>query len=180
MRISLEGNSEGLRVRMRFEQYRRRLLATRIVLAVLAVQGAIVGLWATLAPHSWYTSFPGFGVQWVAADGPFNHHLTGDVGAFFLALTAVTIAALVVNGTTAARMAGVGWLTFAIPHFLYHALHKPAELDAGSFTASLIAAFLLVVGGLACVFVPPRGDLPLSDPQPITLRFPRRRPRASR
>ncbi|WP_051020430.1 hypothetical protein [Nocardia araoensis] len=179
MRISVEGNSEGLRVRMRFEQY-RRLLATRIVLAVLAVQGAIVGLWATVAPHSWYTGFPGFGTQWVAADGPYNHHLTADVGAFFLALTAVTIAALVMNRTSAARLAGVGWLTFGVPHFLYHVLHKPAELGAVSFTASLIAAFLLVLGGAICLFLPPRGELPLSEPQPVTLRFPRRRPRASR
>ncbi|WP_280260252.1 hypothetical protein [Nocardia abscessus] len=179
MRISVQGNSEGLRVRMRFAQY-RRLLLTRIVLAVLAVQGAVIGLWATLAPHSWYTSFPGFGARWVATDGPYNHHLAADVGAFFLALTAVTIAALVVDGTTAARIAGVGWLTFGVPHFLYHVLHKPAELGAASFTASLIAAFLLVVGGAVCVFVPPRGNLPLSDPQPITVRFPRRGPRASR
>ncbi|MGY1872172.1 hypothetical protein [Nocardia gipuzkoensis] len=58
MRISVQGNSEGLRVRMRFAQY-RRLLLTRIVLAVLAVQGAVIGLWATLAPHSWYTAFRG-------------------------------------------------------------------------------------------------------------------------
>ncbi|MET9286840.1 hypothetical protein [Nocardia beijingensis] len=175
MRISVEGNSDGLRVRMRFEQY-RRLLLTRIVLAVLAVQGAIVGLWATLAPHSWYTSFPGFGARWVASDGPYNHHLAADVGAFFLALTAVTIAALVVNRTTAARIAGVGWLTFGVPHFLYHVLHQPAELGAAGFTASLIAALLLVVGGAVCLFLPPRGELPLSEPRAVTLRFPRRRP----
>ncbi|MGW4328245.1 hypothetical protein ACWEKR_20355 [Nocardia sp. NPDC004573] len=178
MRISVEGNSEGLRVRMRFQQH-RRLLLTRIVLAVLAVQGAIIGLWATLAPQSWYTSFPGFGVRWVAADGPYNHHLAADVGSFFLALTAVTVAALVVDRTTAARLAGVGWLTFGVPHFLYHVLHRPAGLGAASLTASLIAAFLLVAGGAVCVFLPPRGDLPLSDPQPVTLRFPRRRARAS-
>jgi hypothetical protein len=179
MRISVQGNSEGLRVRMRFEQH-RRLLLTRIVLAVLAVQGAVVGLWATLAPHSWYTSFPGFGIRWVAADGPYNHHLAADVGSFFLALTAVTIAALVLDRATAARMAGIGWLTFGVPHFLYHVLHKPAEMGAVSFAASLIAAFLLVVGGAVCVFAPPRGDLPLSDPQPVTVRFPRRRTRPSR
>jgi uncharacterized protein involved in response to NO len=103
-----------------------------------------------------------------------------DVGSFFLALTAVTIAALVLDRATAARMAGIGWLTFGVPHFLYHVLHKPAEMGAVSFAASLIAAFLLVVGGAVCVFAPPRGDLPLSDPQPVTVRFPRRRTRPSR
>lgn len=175
MRISVEGTQEGLRVRMRFEQYRRRLLITRIVLAVLAVQGAVVGLWATIAPHSWYTSFPGFGMHWIAADGPYNHHLAGDVGAFFLALTAVTIAALVLNSTAAARMAGIGWLVFSVPHFVYHAFHRPMEMGGVSFAVSLIAAALLIALGLAGVLLPPRGDIPLSDPAPVNVKFRRRR-----
>ncbi|MFD0363925.1 hypothetical protein ACFQZZ_20940 [Nocardia sp. GCM10030253] len=177
MRISVEGKSGGVRVRMRFEQFRRRLLIVRIMLAILAVQGAIVGLWAVFAPHSWYTSFPGFGMHWISADGPYNHHLAGDVGAFFLALTAVTIAALVINGTAVARVAGLGWLTFALPHFVYHAFHKPAEMGAASFTISLLAAAALIILGLGCLIVPPRGDIPMSDPAPMDIRFPRRRPR---
>lgn len=175
MRISVQGTQEGLRVRMRFEQYRRRLLITRIVLAVLAVQGAVVGLWATIAPHSWYTSFPGFGMHWIAADGPYNHHLAGDVGAFFLALTAVTIAALVLNSTAAARIAGIGWLVFSVPHFIYHAFHQPMDMSGVSFAFSLIAAALLIALGLACIVLPPRGDIPMSDPAPFTVKFPRRR-----
>ncbi|MFQ6327352.1 MULTISPECIES: hypothetical protein [unclassified Nocardia] len=177
MRISVEGKSGGVRVRMRFEQFRRRLLIVRIMLAILAVQGAIVGLWAVFAPHSWYTSFPGFGMHWISVDGPYNHHLAGDVGAFFLALTAITIAALVINGTAVARVAGIGWLTFGLPHFIYHAFHKPAEMGAGSFTLSLLAAAVLVILGLGCVVIPPRGDIPMSDPAPMDIRFPRRRPR---
>ncbi|MEU7765519.1 hypothetical protein AB0B25_10415 [Nocardia sp. NPDC049190] len=176
MRISVPATGVGLRARRRFEHFRGRLVIARIILAILAVQGAIVGLWATVAPHSWYSSFPGFGTRWVAVDGPYNHHLAGDVGAFFLALTAVTIAALVVDGATAARIAGIGWLTFGIPHFVYHATHRPAALGATSFTVSLIGAFLLVVAGLVCVFAPPRGDIPRSNDS----RFPGRRPRASR
>ncbi|WP_405161697.1 hypothetical protein OG203_36065 [Nocardia sp. NBC_01499] len=175
MRISVEGTQEGLRVRMRFEQYRRRLLITRIILAVLAVQGAVIGLWATIAPHSWYTSFPGFGMHWIAADGPYNHHLVADVGAFFLALTAVTIAALVLNTTAAARIAGIGWLVFSLPHFVYHAFHMPADMSGVSVVLSLIAAALLIALGIACLVLPPRGDIPMSDPAPFHLRFPRRR-----
>ncbi|MEV6430303.1 hypothetical protein [Nocardia sp. NPDC051463] len=177
MRISVEGKSGGVRVRMRFEQFRRRLLIVRTLLAILAVQGAIVGLWAVFAPHSWYTSFPGFGMHWISADGPYNHHLAGDVGAFFLALTAVTIAALVINGTAVARVAGIGWLTFGLPHVVYHAFHKPAEMGAGTFTLSVLAAAALVILGLGCVVIPPRGDIPMSDPAPMDIRFPRRRPR---
>ncbi|PXX59881.1 hypothetical protein DFR70_111268 [Nocardia tenerifensis] len=175
MRISVEGTQEGLRVRMRFEQYRRRLMSTRIVLALLAVQGSFTGLWATIAPHSWYTSFPGFGMHWTAADGPYNHHLAADVGAFFLALTAVTIAALVHNSTGAARMAGIGWVVFAVPHFVYHVFHRPAALSGVSFTLSLVGAALVLVLGAACLLLPPRGDIPLSDPAPVHVKFPRRR-----
>ncbi|MBF6547807.1 hypothetical protein [Nocardia brasiliensis] len=175
MRISVEGTQEGLRVRMRFEQYRRRLLATRIILVVLAVQGAISGLWATVAPHSWYTSFPGFGMRWVAADGPYNHHLAADVGAFFLALTAVSIAALVVDGTTVARIAGLGWLFFSVPHVVYHLFHQPDGMSTASFTLSVLASALLVALAAACVLLPPRGDIPMSDPSPINVRFPRRK-----
>jgi hypothetical protein len=174
MRISVEGKSGGLRVRMRFEQFRRRLLIVRIMLVVLAVQGAIVGLWAVFAPHSWYTSFPGFGMRWISMDGPYNHHLAGDVGAFFLALTAVTIAALVINGTAVARVAGLGWLTFGLPHFVYHAFHKPAEMGAANFVVSLVGAAALVILGLGCLLLPPRGDIPMSDPAPMHIRLPRR------
>ncbi|MFE7798888.1 hypothetical protein [Nocardia sp. NPDC057440] len=177
MRISVEGKSGGVRVRMRFEQFRRRLLIVRIMLALLAVQGAIVGLWAVFAPHSWYTSFPGFGMHWISVDGPYNHHLAADVGAFFLALTAVTVAALVIDGTAVARVAGIGWLTFGLPHFVYHAIHKPAEMGAGSFTFSLLGAAALVILGLGCVVIPPRGDIPMSDPAPMDIRLPRRRTR---
>ncbi|MFI9505013.1 hypothetical protein [Nocardia sp. NPDC052566] len=175
MRISVKGDSEGVRVRMRLEQ-QRRWLATRILLAILAIQGTVTGLWATVAPRSFYDDFPGFGMHWVSVDGPYNHHLAADVGAFFLALAAVTIAALYLDTGNAARVTGLGWFVFALPHFIYHATHRPAEMTTGSFTISLISTMLLVLLGLACVIVPPRGAH-LPDPNPIHLRFPRRRTR---
>lgn len=174
MRITVDGKSGGLRVRMRFEQQRNRWLAVRIILGVLAFQGAIVGLWAVFAPHSWYTSFPGFGMRWISADGPFNHHLASDVGSFFLALTAVTLAALFLGGSALAQVAGLGWLVFSVPHLIYHAFHKPADMGAGSFTLSIVGAALILALGLALLLVTPRGPQ-LRDPDPITFRFPRRR-----
>ncbi|WP_433726362.1 hypothetical protein ACQP0C_32925 [Nocardia sp. CA-129566] len=174
MRITVDGKSGGLRVRMRFEQQRNRWLAVRIILGVLAFQGAIVGLWAVFAPHSWYTSFPGFGMQWISADGPYNHHLASDVGSFFLALTAVTLAALFLGGSALAQVAGLGWLVFGVPHLIYHVSHKPAEMGAGSFTLSIAGAVLIAVLGLALILITPRGPQ-LRDPDPITFRLPRRR-----
>jgi hypothetical protein len=116
-------------------------------------------------------------MHWISQDGPYNHHLAGDVGAFFLALTAITIAALVIDGTAVARVAGIGWLTFGRPHFVYHAFHKPAEMGATSFTLSLLGAAALIVLGLGCLVIPPRGDIPMSDPAPMDFRLPRRRTR---
>ncbi|MGY4100012.1 hypothetical protein ACW2Q0_10750 [Nocardia sp. R16R-3T] len=173
MRITVAGKSGGLHLRRRFEQQRNRWLAVRIMLGVLAFQGAIVGLWAVFAPHSWYSSFPGFGMQWICADGPYNHHLVSDVGSFFLALTAVTLAALFLGGSALAHVAGLGWLVFGIPHLIYHAFHKPADMGGASFILSLIGASLIVALGLAVLLVTARGPR-LRDPDPITFRLPRR------
>jgi hypothetical protein len=53
----------------------------RIVLGVLLLIALVTGLWALLAPRSFYDSFPGgSGMHWVSADGPYNRHLVGDVG----------------------------------------------------------------------------------------------------
>ncbi|MGW0247767.1 hypothetical protein ACWDYH_14155 [Nocardia goodfellowii] len=174
MRIRVEGKSGGVRVRMQFEQHRRRWLAVRVMLGILTATGLVTGLWAVLAPRSWYTSFPGLGLRWVAVDGPFNHHLAGDVGGFFLSLGAISAFALWRGGPALAQAAGLGWLVFSVPHLIYHATHKPAELGSVSYTMSLLAVLALLGLGLACMLVPPRGPH-VPDPQPIEFRFPGRR-----
>ncbi|WP_054813551.1 hypothetical protein [Nocardia arizonensis] len=176
MRISLEGNTGGVRVRMRYEQHRWRWLAVRIMLGILAVQGIVVGLWALFAPHSWYSDFPGFGMRWVGLDGPFNHHLAADVGAFFLALGAVSLFALLRGENVPARAAGIGWTVMALPHLIYHLAHRPAEMTTVSYVLSLIAAAALAALGLALIFVTPPVDR-IADPDPIEFRFPRGRAR---
>ncbi|MEV0250988.1 hypothetical protein AB0H76_30635 [Nocardia sp. NPDC050712] len=174
MRFRLEGDSGGVRVRMHFEQHRRRWLAVRIMLGILAFTGLTIGLWAVLAPQSWYNSFPGFGMHWVSVDGPYNHHLVGDVGGFFLALGAISAFALWRGGAALAQAAGIGWLVLSVPHTIYHVSHKPAELGSVSYTLSLLAVLALFGLGLACLLVPPRGAQ-VPDPEPIEFRFPRRR-----
>ena len=39
----------------------------------------VVGLWAAVAPHSFYDDFPGGGRHWVAVDGPFSFFLCGII-----------------------------------------------------------------------------------------------------
>ncbi|MBF6288491.1 hypothetical protein IU457_20155 [Nocardia cyriacigeorgica] len=162
---------------MRFEVNRRRWLIIRIILWVLTIQGIVVGAWAVVAPRSWYTGFPGLGMRWISADGPYNHHLAADVGAFFLALAAVTGAALYYGDSLLARVAGLGWVVFGVPHLIYHLVHKPAEMGAGSFVLSVIAAALLPILGLAAILVAPAERTQLRDPAPLNIRFRRRRER---
>lgn len=58
------------------------LLLRRILLAFLLLTGLVTGAWAYVAPMSWYTTFPGFGLSWLPQLGPFNEHLVKDVGGF--------------------------------------------------------------------------------------------------
>ncbi|WP_306361267.1 hypothetical protein [Nocardia sp. CC227C] len=175
MRISLRGTADGLRVRMRLDVNRRRWLALRIMLGILAFIGLLTGLWAVLAPRSWYDSFPGFGMRWVSVDGPYNHHLAADVGAFFLALAVVALAALYLMDSMVARVAGVAWAVFGLPHLLYHVTHWPDELSGVSAVLSAVSLVLIPALGVACVFVAPRERHPVPEPAPFTLRFPQRR-----
>ncbi|WP_067699812.1 hypothetical protein [Nocardia jejuensis] len=175
MRISLRGNGDGFQVRMHLEVNRRRWLAMQIMLGVLAAQAVIIGLWAVIAPMSFYDSFPGFGMHWVSVDGPYNHHLAADVGAFFLAMGVMTAAALWYRDSMLGRLAGLGWLVFGVPHFLYHALHRPADLGGASFTLSLIGALVLPALGLAIILLAPRERTQITEPAPINVRFPRRK-----
>ena len=94
MRISIQRTGDNLRVRMRLNNNRRRRLIALTALWILAIQAGIVAVWAIFAPEAWYRSFPGFGLNWVAMDGPYNHHLASDVGAFFLAMGVVTAAGI--------------------------------------------------------------------------------------
>jgi hypothetical protein len=119
---------------------RARLLAARIGLAYLAVNAALLGLWASLAPKSWFENFPGAGHNWIVVDGPYNHHLAGDVGGLFLALAVVTTWAAVSLSTPLVRAAAAAWVVSTVPHVLYHLGHR-AGLSSTDFVG--------VIGGLA-------------------------------
>lgn len=60
-------------------------------LLYLAASFLVVGLWATFDPAGFYEDFPGGGRQWIAGDGPYNAHLTGDAGVGFLAVGVVLL-----------------------------------------------------------------------------------------
>ena len=128
-----------------------RDMTTRVLLIVIAAGNAAVGLWAAIAPESFFDNFPGGGRHWVAVDGPFNEHLVRDVGVLNLALGAVVLAALLRPTRYLVQVAAGAELIYSLPHFLYHAAHldlfgsgdKVALM--GSLSLTVIAPILLLV-----------------------------------
>lgn len=118
----------------------------RIALALLAVVGLQVGLWAAFAPQSFYDDFPGAGRVWVSVDGPYNQHLIRDVGALNLALAVVAIVALVTLSRAAVLAAGGAWLAYGVPHLVYHLRHLD-PLEGADQVAVPVSLFLSVVLG---------------------------------
>jgi hypothetical protein len=118
---------------------------------VLTVSAAYVGVWALLAPGSFYDDFPLPGRDWVSLAGPYNEHLVRDVGGLYLALGVVTLWAALRPRTDVLVVVGVAWEVFSVPHLLFHAGHvdgletfdKIAEI--GSLGATVLLAALLVV-----------------------------------
>jgi len=133
-------------------------LIRRIVLVLTALVGLFVGLWAAALPHSFYDSFPGFGLMWVSVDGPFNEHLIRDVGSLYLAIGAVAIYANFAKGLAASRAAGVAWVVFGVPHLAYHASHFEgmATVDVVGNIVGLGGSLLLGVALLLLTHVEQR------------------------
>lgn len=90
---------------------------------MLAVAAALVGVWAAAFPLSFYTDFPVAGWHWVSLLGPYNEHLTRDVGATNLALLVLTVWVWRRPTAEKLRMTGGAWLAYSSIHFLWHMLH---------------------------------------------------------
>lgn len=136
-------------------------------LALLALQAIQLGVWATFAPRSWFRSFPGLGRHWVVVDGPYNHHLVSDVGALFLGLAVLTVAALATRDRTLVRVTGAVWAVSAVPHFVYHLTHR-AGLGAADWAVSVGGlAFWVALGAFCLLAAPPdRGTGPAAAGDP--------------
>lgn len=119
-------------------------LLARLGLLILSFSSLELGLWATLAPHSFYNSFPGGGRHWIALDGPFNEHLLRDFGALNLALALVTIVALVAGSRLLVSLAAGAWLLWSIPHVLYHVTHL-SVYDTADKIGNVVALSTTVV-----------------------------------
>jgi hypothetical protein len=100
-----------------------RIRSKQAIAGVLALIAAYVGFWAQFAPHSFYRSFPLAGHNWLPPLGAYNEHLIRDVGGLYLALLVTSFWAVLRPRLETLRVVGAAWLTFSIPHFVFHMSH---------------------------------------------------------
>jgi hypothetical protein len=128
----------------------------RIGLVLMFLFTLLSGLQRQYAPRWFYDSFPGFGMQWVSADGPYNEHLIRDLGGATLAFAVVIGFALWRPSAALVRVVAAAMLVEQIPHFTYHVSHLylfPTLREQVLLTASLAAIILLPL----LVFIGARG-----------------------
>jgi hypothetical protein len=120
----------------------------RAALLYGALINASVGLWATVAPRSFYDDFPGFGRVWVAVDGPYNEHLARDVGALGIGMAIVLVAAAWSLSRPLLIAAGLAMTATSVPHAIYHSRHlsvyESASDKVGSVGGLWLAAAISV------------------------------------
>ena len=131
------------------ERTRRRV---RAALVYLSASFLVVGLWATLAPSSFYDGFPGGGRHWVAGDGPYNAHLVGDAGVGFLAVGLVLLLAAVWMDIRVVQAACGAVVVHDGPHLLFHLRHPNETLESrdswlsnGGLAFGMLIALVILV-----------------------------------
>jgi hypothetical protein len=138
--------------------------AIRYGLLVLAVGQIGGGLWALVAPRSFYGDFPGGGRHWVSALGPYNEHMTIDYGSLSLGLVIVMGAAAIALERRLVLVALVGWLGWALPHLIFHILNL-GSYDTTDAVANVITLGLTVLVPLG--LLPLAWRLPSAAVQPV-------------
>jgi hypothetical protein len=138
----------------RIERYRRELRAGLLALGAPLVA---VGAWALLAPRSFYDDFPGGGLHWIAAYGPYNEHFVRDFGALELALGLLLVFAAVVLGRRLAQAALGALLVFSVPHFVFH-LSELDALPTGDNVVNMVTLGLSIVVPVALLALTAKGE----------------------
>lgn len=132
---------------------------TRIALAYLALVSLEIGVWAQLAPRSFYDHFPGLGRAWVSVNGPYNEHLVRDVGGLNLGLAAVLVVAFITLSRPTIVAASVASLLYGIPHLVYHIANTDGLANSD---------IAISLGGLALFAVLPIALIMVSKPFPVS------------
>jgi hypothetical protein len=131
--------------------------AIRAALAFLGLIQLVNGLYALLAPRSFYDDFP-LGRGWVEAIPAYNEHLVRDVGGLFLATAVVLLAAARTLDRRLVIVACVSFLCFSLPHTIYHLFNlEPYDaLDVVGNVVALTATVLIPAWILLVLRAPER------------------------
>jgi hypothetical protein len=130
---------------------RPRLLARGALLLAGAAQ-AEIGIWGLIAPHSFFTTYPGLGHHWVSALGPYNEHLLRDYAATELGFAVLLATAAIWFERRLVLVAAVAFLAATLPHLAYH-LTTTGSFSSGDNVGSLggFAVELVLVSGAALI-----------------------------
>lgn len=134
---------------------RARIVLVTTGLWLLVVSQVVVGLWAQLAPLSFYGDFPLPGNPWVALLPPYNEHLVRDVGGLSLALTVVLGAVAVRVERRPTQVATVAFLVYTVPHAVFHTLHL-AHFPPGDAIGQTVGFGVEIAVALAVLALSPR------------------------
>jgi alkylhydroperoxidase family enzyme len=126
--------------------------AIRFLLLALGIPQALIGLWALLAPQSFYDDFPAGTDGWVNVLGPFDEHLVTDVGSLFVGLGVLLAIAAFSLRRGLVMAAAISWLIFSVPHFLWHVFNLEPYETADAIANTLTLAWT-VVGGLLVLYL---------------------------
>ena len=135
----------------------------RVALVALGLPNAAAGLWAVLAPTSWYDSFPGWDPRLVAAEPPFNEHLVTDAGAGLLASGLVLLAAAWLGDRRTVRFGVAAFLVFAVPHTSWHALNESPGLTSSEDAQNVATLVFSLVVGIVLLVAAGRSERPATD-----------------
>jgi len=106
--------------------------------------GAITqGIWSFVWSREFYDSFPIAGAEWVSRLGPFNEHLTKDVGAALIGLGVAALAVARLRHSGAIRALAAGFVVFGALHLGFH-LGELGHFGPASAAAQAVSLTLLV------------------------------------
>ncbi len=131
--------------------YGVRIRGKQVAAGVLGLSAVVVGAWAAAAPDSFFSSFPLPGHHWVTPLGPYNEHMTRDVGGLHLSLFVVSRVGRDAAATRDVRAGGRGLAGVQRPaprlplHAPGHVLRRRALGNVVTLGGTVVLAALLLL-----------------------------------
>ena len=120
-----------------------RKTTARVAMLLLAAAALYQGLWAQLAPRSFYRDFPG-GMSWIAREGAYNEHLVRDIGGLVNGLAVVAIVAAWSLSKPVLVATATGWLVYSVPHFGFHVSHPLDDTSMQALNVAVLASQIIL------------------------------------